>query len=685
MAPSASPGVRNEIEASRAAVASQGGANLWTADWEAIADMEILPGYPMREDCWILDPNWTSGQRRSLSRRTLDFAKALPPGWDRSESRSENVIRRSKRLAAILYSQPARLNLQYRNPPKPSTWARIVQRLIGAVREAVPACQSTYSQSSCPDKAELFRGLTPEQVKEIFKAGTDTLSSAIPRLNGFFKEGIFDDWPAHDVYVRDPKRNAVWLPFDDQFVSDAGRAAIWVVEELGPPILEFYRGIRELRAMPETKSHPRKAKERRVEFAKEFGARMERDGIELRYGLRVFGSVSGTDRGSILRSWADLAPRMADSLVQTLQEAHAWVISLATGPREGELMSLPRECLRATTAGRLMRGYTFKLSDSVEERDWPLPLAAVRAIEQQRQLADLIDPPGETLFVLFRVRPERKAEGDKAREKLRFRAYSFTDNVFLEGDETLTSRCVGNVHGHRFRKTVARLAALSLVGASEILYDVLGHRDPEMTLAYILSDPELQEEMRIIAKEAAMAIAHGAVDAADQNGGPAAEPVRQLVARFAARSAQQEMDESELIAVAQILSQNGRAMLVKRNVLCTKTVNQAGPCNKRLGNPDIGNCQISCIHRLELAAARQDTRIAVDRALAEFELADGMMRQWWRGQIIALLSKFEDMASEYMSMPQVRAVFVGICSERLPHWAVVNDNDAGEAAGAEVA
>jgi hypothetical protein len=114
------------------------------------------------------------------------------------------------------------------------------------------------------------------------------------------------------------------------------------------------------------------------------------------------------------------------------------------------------------------------------------------------------------------------------------------------------------------------------------------------------------------------------------------------------------MDVRALASAAMILSQNGRVMLVKPGVLCTKTFNQFGPCSRRAGSPDIGNCQVDCMHRLELAAARADQRKAIEQILDHIPAETGMMRAWWQGQLLSHLSPFADLRAEMLSDARVR-------------------------------
>jgi integrase len=82
---------------------------------------------------------------------------------------------------------------------------------------------------------------------------------------------------------------------------------------------------------------------------------------------------------------------------------------------------------------------------------------------------------------------------------LSYHLNKFTDSLCIKhllGSEN------PSCHVHRFRKTLARLVALTLVNAPQILKDVFGHDDVEMTIRrYILSDPGIANEILIVQKE----------------------------------------------------------------------------------------------------------------------------------------------------------------------------------------
>ncbi len=139
--------------------------------------------------------------------------------------------------------------------------------------------------------------------------------------------------------------------------------------------------------------------------------------------------------------------------------------------------------------------------------------------------------------------------------------------------------------------------------------------------------------MREIAVEANLALAGEALESRCVAGG-AAPAVRALSQRMIPRLAASELATSKVGLAAEILAQGGTAvMLVRPNVLCTKTFNEYGPCTRGGGGTDIGNCQTGCTHRLELAAAADDHKASVRQIVNEMTDAGDHMRTWWLAQL----------------------------------------------------
>jgi hypothetical protein len=626
--------------------------NIWTVDWSELEDFEIIPGHRMADDVWIVPHHWIAlgtGHRRG--QRTMDFSKRLPAGWDRTDERSENAIRRTKRIAALLFTRTLKITNTVRSPKKPRSWVSDVNMMLKLAAESLKFVGLGDRKTNCPDGDPIFSHLTEGQFKSMVQVcHSGSRCSVITRLNSLLAHGEFDDWPATDVAEGEvPHIKTSYLPFSDAFTAELAKASLWMSEVLGPDIIECWAGILKISSKIK-KSNSKKLTKHTGIFLEKFIEERRLDGDEFEFKIKVLATDNGKIVSRIASRWTDLKPNSVRSLATRLQDAHATLLALCMAPRNGELASLPRDCLRDCKGGGIVRGFTFKLSETEEERDWPIPSVAVKVVRQQMELAEILDPGGANLFVAFRSDAHRR----NPRDKLELKPNAFTDFIYLSDGRSLTSLCEGRVHSHRFRKTVARLAALALVGANQILFDILGHRDPEMTMNYILADPRLQEEMQQIAKEATIATATTAFDDVDGNGGPAAVAVAEIAGRIKVRSGLDELDEASLVAAATLLSQDGHVTLVKKGVLCTKTSSQMGECVRSLGVPDIGNCKVTCMHRLELAAAKSDHKNALDQALDEIAGAGPLMRSWWQAQILTHLVPFPDLRAEMMADDRVK-------------------------------
>jgi hypothetical protein len=134
-----------------------------------------------------------------------------------------------------------------------------------------------------------------------------------------------------------------------------------------------------------------------------------------------------------------------------------------------------------------------------------------------------------------------------------------------------------------------------------------------------------------------------------------------LKQRLAARSGEQDIGVDSIQEAAEILSMNGKVAMVRPGVLCTKTMGQRGPCTRRSGIPEIGNCSTGCHHRLDLAAARQDCENAIEQILAKMPSPEfPMMRGWWQGQLLTHLRRFPRVRQRYLDDDRVSAALEGV-------------------------
>ncbi len=634
---------------------------LWSAAWDEIRTLSLIPSMSLEQDVWVVPPEWVpAGVAQRAGRRTIEFERALPDGWKRTSARSEDVIRRVKRMAAILFCIPIRNAKRIQSPPKPSSWVRFCQELIRAVRWILenapgegPAIFLHVDRSACARLLSCipyFRKHVAPKLRDL---------KAMGGIDDFFEYAIeIGQEPprkGQSLPVRSQDEPDPYRPLPDEFTAALGSAAYWFAAEIGDDLLTCWSDLQRIIGQPangiNTKDATRAAK---VVALQAWRGRKLHVGMDFPYSLQVRSARDGGEGAEQLASWPPSSPGGIRTLLARLQAAHLIIVSLSTGMRDSEVMGLRRNCLRSIDSEGLLIGHTFKFSDEDggEERDWPLPRIVVQAIQRQKRLAEIFAPGKDFLWVSF-----RNADEDGSHPQLNSMGYAlrtFCDEVRSDG-RSLSELLGESCHPHRLRKTAVRLAALTLAGATSVLYDILGHRDPEMTVNYILSDPELQDDIRRIAQEAMLLLAREAVDAADKNGGSAARNVVGLRDRLAARSGAKDLGTDVLNEAARILSlDGGHVALVRRNVLCTKMPTQRGPCTQGRGIPDVAACVGDCSHRLELAAGRSDCRGAIERILQALETQTGdLLGAWWRGQLRMQLDRFDDIRQSYLADPRV--------------------------------
>lgn len=664
-------------------VTAIGSENLWTAPWESVERLPLLPGATLADDVVVVPEQWARTKRQLVrNTRTINFNRALPEGMHRDTLESEKIIRRAKRIAAMLLVTPVIFPSGYiRSPSKPITWVQECESIVMAIAWVLTNTAAVAEVSSCPDGSAIFSRLTKSTFDRLCQADgySGFWKHGARKLAALAHMGLVDDWPDFDLGSRlEPRRRNTqvpittapemkrWLPFSDEFTSVIGRSALWMTEELGTELIDCLKVSLGISTELNFGDY-RKEQERAISqwYA------------STKYKLRgktfpVVLHVAGVAMDRMPPpGWREL--RIALSLLQT---AHLVIVAIATGARESELMGLRRDCLRTVGAQELLIGHTFKLSDAAdgERRDWPLPTIAVTALMQQKRLAELLAPGKDHLWLSFSI--GKNARGLRDIRKFYDVLSRYCDAVVVDG-KSLRWYCKdGNPHPHRFRKTVARLAALSMVGATSIMFDILGHRDPEMTLNYLLSDPDLQDEIRKIATEANVALSRAALQCPEDNGGPASKAVSDFARRLAARSGNQDLQVSDLAEAAEILSLSGQVTIVKPGVLCTKTIGQPGACTRKGGAPDIGKCYAGCHHRLELAAAKNDCITSIEYILGQIPSPRSeMMRAWWQCQLVSQLRRFRTVQQKYMSDPRMAKALQGVDSATL---SILNGSDDGQ-------
>jgi hypothetical protein len=618
-----------------------------------------------------------SGALQFRSRRIIDLGKlasASHPVGSPTYQRARAVVLRMLLVLWVVPRHLARGTLAI----KPSTYIGQCQILIQIARLALEMGQMSGGT--------LFAGLSHDAALAVMNSpGLPKSTSRGGLLRALFhlsKRGIIGDWvsetalsiTAPDATAERNRRGdpvlrsenddkETWQPLPDLFVTEFGWRCLWFMENLGPGLIDCY-------------SKCSRESVRRKSHSEIIANRLRHEEIILSYDWRSTGGgridnlpfeieMVGQDEenGNLKRATAAWPPRYIRPFrrcIGFLQTCHIVVVLLTTGARWSEVAGLTRQCLETEQPDDhtpRLEGRTWKLVDGIggAVRDWPLHPLAVKAIKQQISLAEKLRPKGGHLWVPMRETwSEIDVESlDQAADHLQSFAIATGAAQFLSGTA---------LHPHRFRKTVARLAALALVGAPKILMDLFGHKSIEMTLRYILSDPSLAAEIDEVAKAQVIMLGEQAVANVDRNGGPAAKTLKAGLSG-AMRGDRKPLGAEDIREAAEILTMQGKsALLVRPNVLCTKGPREAGPCTKNVGHPDPSRCKAHCGHRLEVAAARDDVDKAISQCVAMLHDAavtdDEMQWAFWRGQLMHHIARFEDIGEKWRRFPDVMR-FIG--------------------------
>jgi integrase len=530
----------------------------------------------------------------------------------------------------------------------------------------------------------------------------------IERFEQFAERGLWGDVPERDTELppvpspAGPPREVppkpgkrVYMPLSDEFLAAAGHRIVWLVETLGPALLDCGRAINQIkRENPLDEGVYQTQSSRRTELSKSFLEKFEwiaPDGTPIT-GIPFDMQFSGMGKSGEF-AWPPRTMAQVRMLLRQLQTAHLFMFLISTGGRISEALSLQPGCIVETPGGiPLANGRTYKLSLAIggEERDWPLPTIVVQALKQQEELASFAivddaddDEEDEEADEEASASDQASSHGENQEDANLEDADEFIENIIssstlksiwtreggngevIHGDYNVYLRRLvtvlglteelgsGNIHAHRFRKSTGRLIALSILGAPKILMDLFGHKQIGMTLHYILSDPTIRAEMLEVAQAQTIMLAKTAIVSVSDAGGPAAAKVKAVVEAERFRMGEDFGDDS-IEALAETLTNNGRSwQLVRPGVLCTKGPQVSGACTPSTAMAEPSRCRAKCDHRLELGFLRDDVNRAIRFAVAQVESAiaeqDEMKAEMWRGQILMNIDRFDSLKAEWTS------------------------------------
>lgn len=512
----------------------------------------------------------------------------------------------------------------------------------------------------------------------------DTFGALYARLRWFRDKGWWLDVPlqptiskseAHLDSAKYPPtasklRGDGHQPLPDEFVAEAGWRMIWIIENLGPTLIECGRQLAAIRGPMAQRALARGLRPHIVvknvisPASKSFLASYDwrfPNGDKIDALPFAVNMASGNkDIGTrVVFSWPPRHFRFVDQLLQILQDAHMFMFMLATGGRISECLSLQADCVVCENPDQeAIAGRTYKLvyRENGKLRDWPVPSLVLKGIQQQIALHEVIislgnevgNQPIHTPTTGIWVTGNGAEVKGSVKTRYRNTVKQLGLSHLLQGDP---------VYPHRFRKTLARLCALALFGAPKILMDLFGHKDIAMTLHYINTDPGLRAEMIQIARDITIMFAKDAISNIDSYGGPAARKLSVAIQQEKVRLGR-DMGADDMQRCAEILTDNGSLWtLVRPGVLCTKRPSDAGPCTRARGMPDPAHCQTACENRLEQAFLRDDVDRSIEQAVGLLVQAyaddDEYKSEEWEGQVLALLPRFPDIKKKWILHPVV--------------------------------
>lgn len=600
---------------------------------------------------------WMPAGSRDRSKRTLDV-RALLESLIPLPRREEAALA-LMRFAILLWMIP---DPGRRGLPSPTTF-------IGLLRHALRMANRILQSPEAAQRPGVFSNFDYRHLDGLTESVAEDWLGLLRRMWQFQQRGLWADVP---TYSRRWERGALppidpgdsvqpdqYQPFADDFVAAAGWRVCWLMDQLGPSIIDCALQVIMCMAFDTQGMKSRDQKRYKARQAERFLANYRwivADGTaldELPFALDLLPNGAKSNV-----CWPPRNAVQMKRVLGLLQYCHLFIFLLSTGARISECLSIEPGQVELGADGPVANGRTFKLvfANGGDAKDWPLCERAARALEQQEELREVMlawaefgmaepkrgrRPPSNGLW----VRHTSGADLDVGYHAL---LRDWTKGLQL--DELVDGR---GIHSHRFRKTIARLAALALVGAPKILMDLFGHKTIEMTLTYILSHPQIRAEMLVVAKAQVIMETKGALAEAAQNGGPARIRIEEIVKHEQNRLGRL-MADTDLNSLAESLTLGGQTwQMVRPGVLCIKNKFQPGACTRRSGAPDVAACRSKCEHRLERAYLREDVDLSLAHAVHMLRRAiddeDEIMAEEWRGQILFNLARFPDLEVKWQA------------------------------------
>lgn len=613
---------------------------------------------------WEVEPSLIGPAGVLPSRRTYRLESMLPVGMDPCSESAERVWCETLRVAIALRLWPGEKGRRYKYP----TIHLVIRRLAIVTRHIASI-----------DSSGFWSRITRDEAVRLFGAGVVRQTGCLthlcrlgaipdclrPRKRPKGVEPARDRTGEPEIYSPTESYES-YQPFSDAFVAEAGWNAIHMIQLVGPALLDALdEAARAWEArvsndVDPDRSYSAEQRAKTLDPIVENWRWLSSDGDDLR-SIPMQATFRATGVGNY--DWPPRTHHQAWSMLPVLQGAHLWCIALVTAGRHLEIQSLKeggvqREDTHTPTAVLT----TWKLDGPAgRPHEAPLPNLAVLALRQQERLARLVKNDsgvgGDHLWVStlqYRGQPLLCF-----RRTLDSFIAAFSLESLLEGR---------TAHMHRFRKTLVRIVALSLVHAPKILMDILCHRDEQMTvLRYILSDLGTLSDVQETVRELVILKGVEAIEKRDQLQGTAAAAIQSRVASYAKRLGHEAMEPKNLTEFASAMTEGGTNWaVIAPGIICTGFT-RGGMCNKSQGgvaNPHY--CNPACENQLVMPAYEGDGKLAptvilslenMDYLLRKLADADTngeeMLIAQFAGQVRALLGRWREVDKHVVGHPML--------------------------------
>lgn len=583
--------------------------------------------------------------------------------------------------------------------PKPSSIATHLYTIWPCI-----TARAIRRKAGDPRAVGLYRCLTEADMHEFSSVHATRIE--LERLDTFVARGVWSDTrPLPDIRQttnpsRQPSAKSLqdksepFIPFPEQWLAEIGPRVLWVIQDMGPNLLRLLEDLpQELQDIDwaVTNGAIGKRIQQRIRAHMERNPWLDRAGKPLSPSFPL--STASGKQGADPREWPPRNWEHIVTLCITLQAAHLFITLLASAGRIGEVTNLSRGCISiGRDSNDYLNGYTYKLSDNLfgDARQWPAPEILRQCLGQQERLATAMD----------RL-PRRLEDGLPASPRFGNRLWLSIgvgglagENAEVNVNQTLSNLAQRlnmdtkpggkNVHAHRFRKTIGRLAGVALFNSPLVLKRLFGHKSIEMTLHYILCDPGIREEaekvlreLRIMHCAEALEEIHQAMSDGTALPGHGGAGAARLIT--AVLNEEAHLNQSGRVwaygsayDLACLLTMQGQGWrLIKDNIICSKAPGEDGMCQKKRskGEPNTANCQPQCDNRIVLVRRRRDVEKSIEQYL------DIARQARDDGQLLVLAAtldnardewvNFPDLATKYQADPEVQAL-LALCEETEP-------------------